>query len=188
MRCQPRGRTTQRRRPLAEPVRLALRGFERERAAHGVDQGGLTGDDVGPGRRQRVLEIGHEDAGARVERVDHHLGLGGTGDLHPTVVEVGRRGRDGPVALADLARSGEEVRQDAGIQLGLALLAAAQQVQPDRPEPALQVGDERERVIGQDALGARDCGASDSDARRRHQPSPRRTVASMSPCGSVVDT
>ena len=51
--------------------------------------GGLPADDVRPGRRQRVLEVGHEHPGARVERVDHHLRLGRAGDLDPPVVEVG---------------------------------------------------------------------------------------------------
>ncbi len=48
-------------------------------------------DDVGPGRRERVLEVGHEDARAGVERVDRHLGLGRPGDLAAAVVQVGRR-------------------------------------------------------------------------------------------------
>ncbi len=63
-----------------------------QRAAHRVHAARLPGDHVGPGRRQRVLEVGHEDPRARVERVDHHLGLGGTGDLDPPIVEV-RAGR-----------------------------------------------------------------------------------------------
>ena len=90
--------------------------------------------------------------------------------------------------LADLARAGQEVRQDAGIELGLALLATAQQVQADRAEAALEVGDERERIVGQDPIRAGDRGAAHDDAGRGHQRSPRRTVASIRPCGSVVDT
>jgi hypothetical protein len=73
--------------PFAEAVRLALGRLEGERAADGVDERRLSGDDVGPGRRERVLEVGHEHARPRVERVDHHLGLGGTGDLDAPVIE-----------------------------------------------------------------------------------------------------
>ncbi len=57
----------------------------------------------------------------------------------------------------------------------------------DGPEPSVEVGDERQGVLGQDAVLARDGIAAQLDPRRRHgQPSPRRTVASISPCGSVV--
>ena len=84
---------------------------------------------------------------------------------------------------------GEEVGPHAGIERGLALLAAAQQVQANGTEPALEVGDERERIVGQDALRAGDGRAGDGDAGRGHHDfAPRRTVASMRPCGSVVDT
>ena len=85
-----------------------------------------------------------------------------------------------------------EVGPDARIELDLALLAAAEQVQPGRTEAALEVGHERERVVGQDPVGARDVAAPELDARwqagrcRACQPSPRRTVASIRPCGSVV--
>ena len=36
----------------------------------------MSADDVLPRRRVRVLEVGHEDAGAGVECVDHHLAVG----------------------------------------------------------------------------------------------------------------
>ncbi len=67
-----------------------------------------------------------------------------------------------------------------------------EEVEPARPEPALEVGDERERVRGQDPVAPGD--GPRGGARPRpgawcrswSQPSPRRTVASMRPCGSVV--
>ena len=74
-----------------------------------------------------------------------------------------------PVALADVACRDQEVRPDAGIELGLALLAATQEVEAERPEPALEVGHERERVVGQDLVGARDRGSRHLDAGRCHQ-------------------
>jgi hypothetical protein len=86
------------RQPIVEPVRLALGAVERELPTDGRPKGRLATDDVRPRRRQRVLEIGHEDAGARVEGVDHHLRLGRAGDLDPPIVEIGRCRRDGPLA------------------------------------------------------------------------------------------
>jgi len=63
-----------------------------------------------------------------------------------------------------------------------------QQLQTQRPEPTLEVGHERERVPGQDSPGARDRVATELDTGRHRAVSLRRTVASISPCGSVVDT
>ena len=65
---------------LVQPVRL-LSDVERDRAAHRVEAVRLPLDHVRPGRRARVLEIGHEHPRARVQRVDHHLPLDRAGDL-----------------------------------------------------------------------------------------------------------
>ena len=82
-------------------------------------------------------------------------------------------------------RREEEVRHDARVEVRLALVAPLQEIEPCRPEPPLEVGHERQRVRGQDPVGA---GNVDRVGVRCHpcQPSPRRTVASISPCGSVV--
>ena len=106
------------------------------------------------------------------------FGFGRARDLDPPVVEVGRRRRDRPGRLADLARRDLEVGSDPGIELDLALLPPAQQVQPGRTEAALQVGDEGQRVRGQDAFGTRDVAAPELHARRqvrhvRHVSRPR---------------
>ena len=54
-------------------------------------------DDVGPGGRAGVLEVGQPDLGAGVQGVDRHLGRGGrAGHFHPAVLQ-GRRGRAQPV-------------------------------------------------------------------------------------------
>ena len=94
--------------------------------------------------------------------------------------------------LADLARRDREVGPDPGVELDLALLPPTEQVQPGRTEAALEVGHEGERVSGQDPFGTRDVAAPELDARWQAghvgacQPAPRRTVASIRPCGSVV--
>ena len=164
MRCQPRGRTTSVARGVASRYALPSGAVEGERAARRVGDRRLAGDDVRPRRRERVLEVRHEDLGPGVQGVDHHLRLGRAGDLDPSVVEVGRCRGDRPVRLADVGRGDEEVRPDAGVQLRLALLAPLQQVEAERPEPTLQVRDERERVGRQDPLRTRDGRTGDLDA------------------------
>ena len=75
-----------------------------------------------------ILEIGHEDAGAGIERVDHHLAVGRPGDLDAAVLEIGGDRRHGPFAFADGARLGQEIGQRALVEellaLGPALSAA----------------------------------------------------------------
>ena len=69
--------------------------------------------------------------------------------------------------------------------------AAAEQRLALGPEPALQVGEERQRRWREDAVQAGDREADDLDAQRARAHGagvPRRTVASMSPCGSSVAT
>ena len=185
-RCQPRGRTTSW--AVRSPSRYDLPSGDSnvERATDGIDERRLSGDDVGPRRRERVLEVGHEHPRPRIEGVDHHLGLGRTGDLDAPVIEVGRCRSDGPVGLADVARPRQEVERHAVLELGLALLASLQEVDADRAEPTLQVGDEGEGVVGQDPVGTRDRRARDDDAVERHQspssdaPSPRSGRAARS--------
>src|SRR3546814_2726433 len=50
------------------------------RSGDRVAQVELALDQVVPGRRRRVLEVRHEDAGAAVQRVDDHLAVDGAGD------------------------------------------------------------------------------------------------------------
>ena len=62
---------------------------EVEPPAPAVAQVDLALDQFVPGRRGGVLEVGHEHLGARIERVDDHLGVGRPGDLDPPVLQVG---------------------------------------------------------------------------------------------------
>ena len=130
----------------------------------------LPVDDVRPRRRVRVLEVGHEDARAGVERVDHHLPVDRAGDLDAALAQVRRRLGHAPVAVADLARLGQEVGQLAGASRCPALGARGEQLAPPRAELALQQGDELER-FGREDLGRARCrGSSDRDpGRRRHR-------------------
>ena len=109
-------------------------------------------DVVSPRRRIRVFEIGHEDVRAGIERIDDHLAIDGAGDLDAAVLEVTRDRRDAPVALANLFRIGKEVRQFAGVEALLALLAFGEQLFASRIEFALQRSDELQRRRCEDLL------------------------------------
>ena len=69
----------------------------------------------------------------------------------------------------------------ARIELGLALLAPPEQVEPDRPEPPLEVGHEGERVVGQDPVDAGDGRARGARSRSRHRHHVSRRRAARSP-------
>ena len=73
---------------LVELVGLAFGRGEGELPADGVHQIQVTLDDVAPGGRERVLEVGHEDVRSGVERIDHHLALDRTGDLDVALLQI----------------------------------------------------------------------------------------------------
>src|SRR5918994_4724034 len=81
---------------LSQAVTLSFRTGELECSPDRIHAVRLSRDDVRPRWGQRILEVRHEDPGSGVERVDHHLALYRACDLHPPVVEIGRRGRNGP--------------------------------------------------------------------------------------------
>ena len=97
-RCQPRGRTKRIAVFSLRRYALPLRGAVVDRPVDGVAEVALTLDAVRPRRRVGVLEVGHEDARAGVQRVDDHLPVDRTGDLHAAVVELRRNRRDLPLA------------------------------------------------------------------------------------------
>ena len=94
-----------RERPVGgQPVRLALRGGELQPAPDGVEQGDLAADDVRPVRGVRVLQVGQPHLRAGVQRVDRHLRLRRSGDLHPPINQIGRRRRHQPIRAAGSGR------------------------------------------------------------------------------------
>ena len=190
-RCQPRGRTTsvRRGRPAGTTCPRASRRSSVPRSASAIAAWPPTtfaqvGDSASsrsamntraPEFRALIIIFGSAGPVISTRRSSRSAGAG----------------RDGPVGLADVARrrpgsrAGRRRRARPGVPGGV------EEVEPDRPEPALEVGDEGERVVGQDPRPPpRDhVGPVTLDAvrqRRRRQASPRRTVASISPCGSVV--
>ena len=80
----------------------------------------------------------------------------GPGDLDPPVAQVGRRhGLDRPVALAELARLGQEGRELARVEPLLPLGARVEQLAAARAEAPLQLVHEGDRLFGQNFLHGR---------------------------------
>ena len=73
---------------VVELVVLAFFIGELDSSVDGVSEIDLAVDVVGPGGRVGVFKVGHEDVGAGVESVDHHLAVDRPGDLHAAVLEV----------------------------------------------------------------------------------------------------
>src|SRR3990167_9749865 len=134
---------------VVELVSLAVL-LECDRAARRVAQVRLPLEYVGPRRAVGVLESGHEGRGAAVERVDHHLAVGGTGDLDAAVEQVFRLRRDPPLGLAHLLRLWKEIGKLPGVELLLARGPAREQLLAARTELALKFRNEGERLRGQD--------------------------------------
>ena len=106
----PAARAHEQRRGLLAAARSALPsgGREVDAAANRVAQVDVALDVVVPLRRVRVLEVGHEDAGARVERVDDHLAVDRAGDLDAAIGDVGgqRRRRSSRPRVSHASRAG----------------------------------------------------------------------------------
>jgi len=138
---------------VVELVGLAVL-LQRQRAADRLAEVDLALDLVLPLRGVAVLEVGHVAVGARVERVDDHLGLDRARDLDAAAGQRGRQRRDLPVALANGARRLEEVGPLARVQARGARDARGQQFLAARLERAVQVGDEGQRLRREDGLEA----------------------------------
>src|SRR5258708_17826522 len=95
-------------RTIDELVVPAVGGVVGDGRVDGVDQVEVALHLVAPGGAVRVLEVGHETAGPRVERVDDHLPVGRPGDLDPAVRVVVAGWRDLPVGVADVCGVGQE--------------------------------------------------------------------------------
>jgi hypothetical protein len=104
---------------VVQSVFAPVRTRELDPALDRIDQVRVAADHVQPGRRVRILEVGHEAAGTRVQGVDDHLPIDGPRDLDAPVAEVVWRRLDLPVSLPHLARLRQEVERPASIELVL---------------------------------------------------------------------
>ncbi len=152
----PASRTDDERRYLGIQRVGLLIGLEGEAPAHRLVHCPLPGDHVVPGGGEGVLEIGHEDARAGVEGIDHHLRLDRPGDLHPPVVQVCRGRCDPPGrVVADRGGLGQEAGELAGVEAALAFGAGSEQLQAARVEGTMQAGHERDGRRGEDLARVR---------------------------------
>ncbi len=119
-----------------------------------IPQVDLAGDHVRERRRGGILEVGHEDLRAGIERIDDHLAIDRAGDLDTAIEEIGRQGGDLPVASADLSRLGCEIRQLAGIIARLTRLTRRQKLQPPLAELRLQARNKSDSLRRQDFMRA----------------------------------
>ena len=111
--------------------RVALAGFGRHvrnRAPDGVHQVRLAADDVGPGRRGGVLEIGHEHLRAGIERVDDHLAVDRAGDFDAAVLQIAGRGATCQSPARTEAVSAQKIRACALVEAPLHRTAAFEEL------------------------------------------------------------
>ena len=134
------GTDKQRRGMLVQTILLAVGTVVGDRAPDRLANVELALDRGVEGGRVRVLEIGHEDLGAGVQRVDDHLAVDRPGDLDPPVQEVRRDRRHPPVPLANGLGLAQEIGQPAGIEFFLHALAAGQKLLPPPLEGPVQLG------------------------------------------------
>ena len=160
----PAARTHDQRRDLVvESVVLALGAGEFELAADCLAEGNLAGQHVVPGGRERIFEVAHKHASARVEGVDHHLRLGWACDLDSSILQ--RRGCRGdlPVTFANRLGLREEVEQAAGVEQQLAFRARREQFVAASAEFALKPRCEFEGSVRQHTFRHCGNGADDLD-------------------------
>ena len=174
---------------LAERVPLALRGAEVDPPVKRVDEVELPLDDVAPGGRGRVLEVGQPHLGAGVERVDGHLAVRRTGDLDPPVEQTRRRRGDPPRRVgADMCRLRQELRQLAGGVAGAPGTPGVQQGHPPGGELAVQRHQEVQRLRGEDLLVplAPRAGDLDTHANCSFSVDPRSATVSAAGLSTVL--
>ena len=132
----------------------AVRGLEFNGPGDGIAQVDLAFDQVVPGRRGRILEIGHEHIRAGIERVDDHLAVDRPGDFHAAIAQRLRDFSDTPIRFADRARLGEEIGQCTGVETRLALRTCSKQGKAFRVEAAMQFGKQGQRGRRQNGVEA----------------------------------
>ena len=148
---------------VVEAVVLALGAGELELAADCLAEGNLAGQHVFPGGRERILEVAHKHASARVEGVDHHLRLGWACDLDTAILQRRRCRCDLPVACADPLGLGKEVEQATGVEQQLAFGACREQFVAASAEFALKSRCEFEGSVRQHTFRHCGNGADDLD-------------------------
>mmetsp|Transcript_40861 Transcript_40861/g.80523 ORF Transcript_40861/g.80523 Transcript_40861/m.80523 type:complete len:510 (+) Transcript_40861:1575-3104(+) len=122
---------------------------EADGARGGVTNVHLSVGHVFPRGRRCVLEVGHEAGGPAVESADDLLSVDGSGDLHPSLLEVGGRLPHLPRSSADLRVLRGRGGEGSLVEEHLLLLSLNQEVLSSLVEVPMYRGKELKRILGQ---------------------------------------
>lgn len=112
-----------------------------------------------------TLKIGHVGPDISIQRIDNHLSVRRARNLNASIDESrGRRSALPGGIVADVLCLGEEIGQDAAVELGLANLAALEQRLASGVEGAVEESEECESLRGEDLFVLRLDSAEDGDA------------------------
>ena len=101
---------------------------------------------------RRTFKVGHVGPDIRVQGVDDHLPIGGSGDFDAAIDQAGGRRRSSPrIIFTNVLCLREEVGKVALVELLLASRSSAQQVLAGGVEGSMEHGEEDEGVLVQDA-------------------------------------
>jgi hypothetical protein len=116
-----------------------------------------------------TLEIRHVSPHIRIQSIDDHLAVRGTSDLHATVNQTGSGRSTLPgVIFTNVLGLGEEVREMALVDLGLAIDTALEEGFPGRVEGAVEDGKESASFLGEDLAMLVIHSAQDGDILELH--------------------
>lgn len=135
---------------------------------------------------RRTFEIGHICPHVRVQCIHDHLPVRRPRDLDPPVNQAGRRWGTLPGGIvADVLGLGQEVWEGALVELGLADLAALQQLLASVVERTVQQGKESEGLRSKDLAMLLLDGAEDVDALEDGVGRCHGSVSPEGQCGQV---
>ncbi len=154
----------QHRRIRIQAIHFAVGVGELDGAPIRVAQIDLPLDDVRPRRRKRVFEIGHEHAHICVQRVDDHLAIDGTGDLHTSIEKIIGDAGNLPITVANRPRLREKVRCLPGVHTCLKGDAFVHQSRQFGLETLDQFCNERHRLVGENFFVFRGQPATDLES------------------------
>ena len=136
----PAPRTYDERRDFfVQVIRLAVL-LKRDRAPNRIEQVDLPFDLIRPFWRIRILEVGHVTVRTRVQRIDHHLAIGGPGDLHTTALQRSWDRCDLPITGPNRCGFSQKIQMLTGIQSFCTLNPGREQFTPPRLELPMEAG------------------------------------------------
>src|SRR6185437_12528082 len=116
-----------------------LRVSKRNRPSYRVAKIQLAFNEVLPCWGCGVLEVRHENLGATVQRIDDHLAVNRSGNLHAAIKQIFRHRCDRPFRLANLTCFRKKVRALSRVQSFQTVFASFQQLLTTRSKPVLQL-------------------------------------------------